>query len=361
MTIRCTVKSGYDEDIVTDFMKVYHEDYSGIDHFQPFDFTLTTFWGEAAERAGLATPRRYIFFKDGNLVGLFQGLVRKIIFYKGLRAGSTSGNGLAVLSNVSMKELRLFLQKVLKQERCSSFSVFTPGSKGIQGFSKRANYTFYIQLDHSLDKIWRLMKKKTRNRVRKAEKLGVIVDFSISTESLVKAYRVISSTLEERQVSSPSRRWNAKLHECFQGQGCESVIASARIGDDDVVSAAHLIGFDNKLVLWQAGSTKKGYKANAGSLVQAKIIEWAKGHGYLIYDMGGTNPHVNVYAGIHRFKSGFGGDLFINTVLERSPFYVRALRSAHGLFGRIGLINYLSKSYGIHLNRAVITKSSHKR
>jgi len=341
MAIRCTVKSGYGENIVTDFINVCHEQCSGIDHSQPFDFTLTTFWGEAAERAGLATPRRYMFFKDGNLVGLFQGLVRKIIFYKGLRAGSTSGNGLAILSSVSRKELRLFLKKVIKQERCSTFSVFIPGSEGIQGFSKRANYTFHIHLDQNLGEIWRRMKKKTRNRVRKAEKLGIIVDFSSSAESLRKAYRVISLTSKEKQISSPPWSWTAKLHECFQRQGCDSIIASAHIGNDDVVSAAHFIGFDKKMVLWQAGSIEKGYKLNAGSLVQARIIEWAKEHDYLIYDMGGTNPYIDVYAGIHRFKSGFGGNLFINAILEKSPFYVRALRPAYGLFGRIGLINYL--------------------
>jgi lipid II:glycine glycyltransferase (peptidoglycan interpeptide bridge formation enzyme) len=148
---------------------------------------------------------------------------------------------------------------------------------------------------------------------------------------------VIDSSAEEKQISSPPWRWTVNLHESFQRQGLESIIFSARIGEKGVVSSAHLIGFDRKLALWKAGSTEEGYRSNAGSLVQSKIIEWAKDNGYVIYDMGGTDPRLPVYAGIHRFKSGFGGDLVANTILEKTPFFVRALRPAYGLLARIGL------------------------
>ena len=332
MTVQYNIKSGYNEDRVMDFMKVYREQYSDVDRYEPFDFTLTTFWGEAAESANLAIPRRYIFLKDGNTVGLFQGLVRKILFYKGLRAGSTSGNGLAILPCISKKELGLFLERILSRHRYASFSVFVRGSEGIQGFSKRTNYTFHIHLDHSLDLIWNRMDKKTRNRVRKAKKLGMNVDFSGSAESLANAYGVIASTSRAKGFSSPPRSWTTMLHECFQRNGCESVIAVASVENNDVLSVAHLIGFDKKLILWQAGSTMEGYKSNAGSLVQSKIIEWGKDHHYLIYDMGGTNPYLPVYAGIHHFKSGFGGSLFMNTLLEKRSFYVRAFRPLYSLY-----------------------------
>ena len=325
-----SLKSGYGESDVVDFMKVLHEYDFQTGFFQPFDFTLTTSWGEAAEKAKLASPRRYILLEGENIVGLFQGLVYRKFFYKSMRAGSTSGNGIRLHPQISISTTRFFVNKILDQERLDSFSMFAPNGLGMSVFTEKPNYTLQIRLDMDMDmdKILLKMGKKTRNRVRKAKKLGVLVSFSRSNSALKEAYHVISLASSLRSFSIPSWHYTTKLHECFHNGGCESIIALSYGKSDTATSVAHLIGFDKKLVLWQAGSTEEGYKSNAGSLIQAKAVEWAKEHGYLIYDMGGTDPYDPVYAGIHMFKSGFGGNLVTNKLVEKHALYVPLLKVA---------------------------------
>lgn len=332
-----SIRSSYSENDVHDFMKAFRN-LSEVDELKPFDFTLTTFWGEVAVRAGFASERRYVLLKNGSPVGLFQGLVQRKLFYKSIRAGSTSGNGIVVLPGFSKSDMRFFILKILDRERFSDLAIFAPFSLDLPGFVEKLNYTFYITLTLELDEIFQNMDKKTRNRVRKAEKEGVQVDFADSSEALKKAYNVISLASDESIYSIPPWSYTMQLHECFKRQGCCSVVALSHGKDSEkVISAAHLIGFDKKLVLWQAGSTEEGYKLNAGSLVQAEIIKWGKDHGDLIYDMGGTNPTESVYSGIHRFKSGFGGSLETNNLLQRRAFYVPVAAKIRRTLLRIGL------------------------
>lgn len=329
---RYCITYGYDQKDVVNFMKVFHEYDSKTGSFRPFDFTLTTFWGEAAENAGYASTRKYGLWENGNLIGLFQGLIRKKLFYKSLVAGSTSGNGIAMVPDFSSGMIRLFLLKILKREKPSAFSIFSPISLNLSSFSERANYTLYINLDLGVEEIFQNMRKKTRNRVKKARKSGVTVDFSNSIKDLREAYNVIYSTSTLRSIPALPWRYIVKLHDCFQGNGCKSMVALGYVQGETVLSAAHLIGFDKKLVLWQAGSTEKGYKLNVGSLLQAEVIEHSKNLGYLIYDMGGTDPKNPIYAGIHRFKSGFGGSLIANIVIQKNAFYIPFVLRAYNLF-----------------------------
>lgn len=55
------------------------------------------------------------------------------------------------------------------------------------------------------------------------------------------------------------------------------------------------------------------------------MMTWAKNNGYIIYDMGGTNPFDPYYANIDKFKSSFNGRLVTNYVIYRENFYINYL------------------------------------
>ena len=330
------IKQGYDKNDVRGFMKILHS-LTEQDNFQPFDFTLTTFWGEAAAKSRFASERRYVLLKNEDPIGLFQGLAQKRAFYKSMRAGSTSGNGIIMLPSFSNDDLSFFIAQILKQERFSDLAIFAPSSLQVSHFAARFNYSLCINLALDVDGIFRDMDKKTRNRVHRAEKDGVQVEFSDSSKAFMDAYKVISLASEDDAYSIPPLSYNMQLHECFKQEGYSVFALSHRKDSEKVVSAAHLIGFDKKLVLWQAGSTEEGYRLNAGSLVQAEIIKWAKAHGNLIYDMGGTNPREGVYSGIHWFKSGFGGSLVTNKLLLKRAFYVPTAANIYRALLKLGV------------------------
>jgi hypothetical protein len=56
-----------------------------------------------------------------------------------------------------------------------------------------------------------------------------------------------------------------------------------------------------------------------------RIIEWGKDHGHVVYDMGGTDPSDG--AGVHTFKSGFGGKLTSNIHIERNAWHLPILQT----------------------------------
>jgi lipid II:glycine glycyltransferase (peptidoglycan interpeptide bridge formation enzyme) len=67
-------------------------------------------------------------------------------------------------------------------------------------------------------------------------------------------------------------------------------------------------------------------------------MRWAKEHGYLVYDLGGTEPEPEGdFTGIHRFKRGFGGTLRRNILWTREKPYMRLLNPLYTYAVKLGI------------------------
>jgi lipid II:glycine glycyltransferase (peptidoglycan interpeptide bridge formation enzyme) len=87
----------------------------------------------------------------------------------------------------------------------------------------------------------------------------------------------------------------------------------ARIGSEPAPAAAVLLSTVGRtaIYLWGA-SNPTAAGAGANDRLQWEAIRWARGAGFLTYDLGGVTPGAapgSKKAGIERFKRQFGGQL----------------------------------------------------
>jgi hypothetical protein len=284
-----------------------------------FDFTLALEWGEAWSKAREGTTSRYRLIKDGVVIGLFQGLVRRNYFYSYMTAGATSGHGLAIVTDDLKRDSAIFLKDILmKESALSNFSIFAQCPIELPRLTAQQKYTFYIDLTKPLEQITGSMDKSARWAIRKARNNQVRVEVSESKDELRDAYEMVSAVSRRRDFLIPRFTWIAGIRDEFgESADCVAVLASF---NGELVSAAYFLGYKGKINWLFSGSTPMGYKMQAGSLVQLKLIEWAKSSGYRVYDMGGTDPNDPQKAGIHAFKSGFGGGLASYFLVEKKTW-----------------------------------------
>jgi len=328
--VNLRILKGYGKAVENSVKNSFHDFYEQKQSFYSFDFPLAIEWGEAGRVQKYASEQlRYALFDGEKPIGLFQGLVNRKFLISTLAAGSTSGNGIIVYPTYGKRALAFFVSAILKKEGFSTTSIFVPSYVTLPGFSVKKNYTYHIDLAEPMENILSRMTKECRWAIRKAEKSQVKVEISDSEDLLEEAYSIVAHTANAKNVGAPSLDWIRELHAKFSTCG-HSISAIARHGCTPV-SAGYFLGYDGKLSWFIGGSKSEGYKLQAGNVVQMKVIEWAKKHGYRIYDMGGTHPIDIRYSKIHKFKSGFGGCLASNYVLCRNEFYWPFLLRISGL------------------------------
>lgn len=336
-----TVEANYDRKELDSVMDLWHAQRPPGEQHRSFDFTLATEWGEAWSNAEEGSTCRYRLLRDGKVAGVFQGLIRTKYFYSYMTAGLTGANGLAIISDQLSKDSEIFLREILNRERrLSNYSIFANLAPTLPGVIVAQSHTFHIDLTKPLDQIRLSMRKGTRWAIEKAQKNDVNIDVLHSTRALRQTYELVAANSRQKGFLIPSLNWLENLHDQFSNCGDSvSVLASS---EGNLLSAAYFLGFDGKMNWIMAGSTSAGNRKQAGNLVQMRIIEWAKTHGYGIYNMGGTNPSEPIYAGIHAFKSGFGGELVSNVCLRKKSLFQPLVLKLYAIYRRREMSNSLA-------------------
>ena len=295
----------------------------------PVDFTLTLAWARAAEASGYGEGVRAMVTLDGDPVALAQGILRRRYGITKLASGSNGGVGLAWRTGHDDAGLAC-LDHLLRRTRPSGFQIFSAVVVPLPRLKWEPAFTFEINLEPPLGTIIDRMSKEARYAARRAEKLGVSVRVADTRADLNRAYDLIERTSEARHFALPPRNYSLALHREFGKEGHQTCVVATLAGTP--VSAAALLGSGRKVSWWKGGSTEEGYRASAGNPVQLAAIRWAKDSGFRTYDLGGTDPHRETYAGIHRFKASLGGNLVERTLGNRTTRMFRlASRLLHVL------------------------------
>jgi lipid II:glycine glycyltransferase (peptidoglycan interpeptide bridge formation enzyme) len=161
--------------------------------------------------------------------------------------------------------------------------------------------TLFIKTDKTKDMLWEGMESRARNMVRKAEKNGIQVEFSKSSDFDVNEYHQILLDTFKRQ-NTPLRHPKEFFISLLKDGNAKYVIpVVARLGEE-MVSAAIFLHYEDTLVYLSGVSTNKGNQLSASSLIQWKIISFASENKISTYDMGGLG-----IPSIDKFKMSFGG------------------------------------------------------
>ncbi len=174
--------------------------------------------------------------------------------------------------------------------------------------------TVVIDLRESEETILARMHPKTRYNVRLAERRGVVVDEGDAVD-LHEWYELYLETTRRHGLEPMSFvHADAMLHE--RADGAASPVTTklllARHGGRLLAGMLLALAPDRATYLYGA-STREHRELMASHALQWAAIRAAKAHGCRDYDLLGAAPRdgsQHPLAGVHRFKTGFGGRLF---------------------------------------------------
>jgi hypothetical protein len=173
-------------------------------------------------------------------------------------------------------------------------------------------YTLMLDLTLPEDEILAQMKQKGRYNIKLAEKQGVSIEQSTSTEGLDEFMRLLSETLDRDGFSGNSRAYYAGLLASRTHPG-EGLYLSRREGR--VIAAAILVISGHQAIYYYGASTSDNElrKYMPAYLLQWRMIQIAKSLGCTQYDflwIAPSDRENHPLAGVSDFKHKFGGKIF---------------------------------------------------
>ncbi|QCK15652.1 lipid II:glycine glycyltransferase FemX [Mangrovivirga cuniculi] len=173
--------------------------------------------------------------------------------------------------------------------------------------------TFFLDLKKDNDELLRGMRYHTRNRIKKAGKKGIEVReygseriddwFKLYTETAIR------SNLPQQNPAYFEQIWK-KQDESQQGVKVKLLMAEH---EGNPLSSMFLALSKKRGTYLFGASTAMQNQMPASYALQWKAIQIAKEHGCSEYDMFGSAPNLDQshpLSGVHRFKKGFGGELY---------------------------------------------------
>ena len=207
------------------------------------------------------------------------------------------------------KEISRQIAKRLKKELFALF-VTPPGETDLQpflweGFSVGVKYTYIINLNNSLEDIWKSMNDKRRNNIRKAERDGINI---IPSDDFDLCFSLVEKTFAKQDMKTDFKAAAFSYDKVLrQRQQCKSFLAKDKNGD--YIATIYMV-WDNKRGYYLMGGydPEKGHHG-ASSLAIWEAIKFAKKElGLAEFDFEGS-----MIPQLEQFFREFGGQL--------TPFY----------------------------------------
>lgn len=194
-----------------------------------------------------------------------------------------------------------------------------------------AEHTVMLDLTKSEDVLLSSMRRQTRYEVRRADKLGIVVD-SGNTKDYFQAFHIVQDQTAARQhFVPPDLKTLMAEREAF-GDNVKIYIAKTKENGSPI--AYGLILHDGEeAAYYEAASTELNRKLPGAYALQWKVIRDLKKAGVKRYNLWGiappNQPHHR-YAGVTTFKTGFGGETiayvpahdFVVSKIKYAPDYL---------------------------------------
>lgn len=168
-----------------------------------------------------------------------------------------------------------------------------------------AETTWILDLKLSEAELLAGMRKTTRYLIRKAEKLGVVINQSTDEKDIDRLYRLQRETVERKHFVPFSRDYFMAEFKAFLPENIRLFSAEYR---GRLLALAMIIFFGREAVYHYSGSSNEYRQVPASYLLQWEVIKAAKSRGLKQYNFWGftADPRHRFY-GPSLFKQGFGG------------------------------------------------------
>ena len=284
-------------------------------------FAMDPAWAEAAISSGYATSFRIGLHESGSLRAAALGLRRGRLGISKVVCGSSGAVG--ILAAEPHAGARL-IEEIQRRWRPSILQIFASQAFPTRSLAWQPSFTFHLDLRQPLNQIHSLFEKRTRNSLESASRRGVITECVTSVRERDRAFDLVRQTASSKGFVLPTRSYLDAIHGAFRKAGFSEIVQATR--GEDLLAVVHVIGARGLASWWKGGASPEGYRLSATVLAQWRAISLARERGFRTYDFGGTHPTSPVYAGIHRFKSSFGGKLITGAVGLRSTVVSRAVK-----------------------------------
>ena len=177
------------------------------------------------------------------------------------------------------------------------------------------------------------MKPKTRYNIRLAERKGIRVVISKNPDD-IRIFNQLNreTTARDKFIPYPDSYYKKQLESLGRAGEIELIIAYF----ENIPVAAILVSFFGPRATYLHGASSSEHREKmANHAVQWQAFAEAQKMGCAIYDLGGIdlNDAHPEWAGITRFKQGFGGGEveYVGTLeLPLSPFWYRLYKLLRG-------------------------------
>jgi hypothetical protein len=238
--------------------------------------------------------------KDGKLTGGFP-------YYK-LKKGPATllvsplpktetmyGGPIALDGSVKQNLIKAFLGK-----NASLYYIKSEDMGFAQGFDIQPNKNYILNFKKTKEELWNSLNKKTRNAVRKAEKLCVEIIEADNLQNIDTYYHILSMNFEKLNLNPLPLNFYRNLFKELAPKGMAKFLLAKY--DNKFVAGGVFLIFNQNLV-YLSGSSYPEYRfTNANNLIQWNLISWAAENKLKSYDLGGAGV-----PSIAKFKAGFGG------------------------------------------------------
>lgn len=182
-----------------------------------------------------------------------------------------------------------------------------------RGVDRQPSVTTTLDLTKPYDTLLNAMKSKTRYNVRLAEKKGVVCRI-VGLDAFDNFGQLMQQTAERDEFSLHDLKRYKKMLEVLTGEGCHAFLAMAFYEDRPLAANLMIDAFGVRTYLHGASSNL--YRnVMAPYALHDFLINDAQKKGLSTYDFWGIAPpeagESHPWAGISRFKLGFGGDVIV--------------------------------------------------
>jgi serine/alanine adding enzyme len=201
------------------------------------------------------------------------------------------------------------------------------------GFLHEEHLNYLIRLDRPEADLWRALSRSARQRVRSAERKGVVVD-EVHGAAADDAYALLALVYRRARVPLASRSLFDAARAVLGPRGMFRIV-TARLGDR-VIGARFLLLYNGRVLDWYAGSDREHRSCSPNELLVWHTLRWGREHGFDLFDFGGAGRPDQPY-GPREFKAKFGGELvnFGRDVLVHAPLRLRLSRAGYGVSRRM--------------------------
>ena len=174
------------------------------------------------------------------------------------------------------------------------------------GFVYEKHLNFLVDLQRPVEEIWSSVASNVRTNVRKARRMGVVIEEVTSLDRLPVVYAILARVYERIQVPlAPPSLFEAAFEVLYPR--CMIKFFMAQVADTCIGAAIRLL-HEDVICAWYAGTIRDYTSYKANDLLNWHVLEWGAQNGFSCFDFGGAGKPDEEY-GPRKFKAKFGGEM----------------------------------------------------